>query len=136
MLNANNLVVRSFKGGRWPTVFPEAELHPTLTLTLTPTPTLTLARSGWRGGGGRRGGGGLRGLTLRLQRRQRLADLLVARAQAWLLLPQLGEQRLGAELGMSQPQPADGLQEAVLGHARSPKAATHTARLKYGEEEA
>ena len=42
MLNANNLVVRSFKGGRWPTVFPEAELHPTLTLTLTPTPTLTL----------------------------------------------------------------------------------------------
>ena len=26
VLNANNLVVRSFKGGRWPTVFPEAEL--------------------------------------------------------------------------------------------------------------
>ena len=26
VLNANNLLVRSFKGGRWPTVFPEAEL--------------------------------------------------------------------------------------------------------------
>ena len=36
--------------------------------------------------------------------------------QVGLLLPQLGEQRLGAELGMSQVQPADGLQEAV-GHA-------------------
>ena len=39
-----------------------------------------------------------------------------------------GEQRLGAELGMSQPQHADGLKEAVLGHARVAKAATHTAR--------
>ena len=48
MLNANNLVVRSFKGGRWPTVFPEAELHPTLTLTLTPTPTLTRSQAGVR----------------------------------------------------------------------------------------
>ena len=33
-------------------------------------------------------------------------------------LPQLGEhERFRAELGMSQPQPADGLKEAVLGHA-------------------
>ena len=37
-------------------------------------------------------------------------------------LPQLGEhERFRAELGMSQPQPADGLKEAVLGHARSPR---------------
>ena len=49
---------------------------------------------------------GVVGVALRRQRRQRLADLLVARAQVWLLLPQLGEQRLGAELGMSEPQPA------------------------------
>jgi hypothetical protein len=49
---------------------------------------------------------------------------------------QLGEQRLGTKLGMSQPQPADGLKETVLGHARSPKAATHTARPKFGEEAA
>eukprot|EP00964_Phaeocystis_antarctica_P072836 scaffold44628_cov46-Phaeocystis_antarctica.AAC.3 len=69
-----------------------------------------------RGGGGRRGG--LRGLALCVQRRQRLADLLVARSQVWLLLPQLSEQRLGAELGIRQPQSADGLQQAV-GHATS-----------------
>ena len=64
--------------------------------------------------------GGLRWLALlRLQRRQRLAHLLVARGQVGLLLPQLGEQRLGAELGMSQVQPADRLEEAVVGHACS-----------------
>ena len=57
---------------------------------------------------------------MRQGRQQRLADLLVARCQIWLLLPQLGEQRLGAELGMSQPQSADGLQEAV-GHASPPR---------------
>ena len=42
--------------------------------------------------------GGLLSLTLRLQYPQRLADLLGARSQIWLLLPQLGEQRLGVEL--------------------------------------
>ena len=47
MLNANNLLVRSFKGGKWPTTFPEAELTSqepvaaTLTLTLTFTFTCT-----------------------------------------------------------------------------------------------
>ena len=58
--------------------------------------------SGWRGGGGRGGGGGLRGLALRLQRQQRLADLLVAHAQVQLLLPQLSEQRLDRPPGQLQ----------------------------------
>ena len=43
--------------------------------------------------------------------------MLVARCQVGLLLPQLGEQRLRAELGVSQVQPADGLKEAVISHA-------------------
>eukprot|EP00964_Phaeocystis_antarctica_P072067 scaffold44034_cov48-Phaeocystis_antarctica.AAC.2 len=74
-----------------------------------------LARSGRCGGGGRSGGGGrrgggvLRGIALRLQCRQRLADLPSARSQVRLLLTQPGEQRLGAELGFRQPKSADGL---------------------------
>ena len=93
-----------------------------------------------RRGNGRRGSGGLRGLALRLQRQQRLADLLVARVQVRPLLPQLGEQlplseqRLGAERGIGQPQPADGLQEA-FGHATSPVArADPHSGAKFGEE--
>ena len=35
------------------------------------------------------------------------------------MLPQLGEKRLGPELGMSEPQPADGLQEAASAMWRS-----------------
>ena len=46
-------------------------------------------------------GGGLRGLALRLQRCERLADLLGVRSQFWLLLPQLGDQRLEAQVGIS-----------------------------------
>eukprot|EP00964_Phaeocystis_antarctica_P143812 scaffold109413_cov51-Phaeocystis_antarctica.AAC.1 len=80
--------------------------------------------SGRRGGRRRRGGG--------LQRRQGLTDLPGARSQVRLLLPQLGEQRLGAELGVRQPQSTDGLQEAV-GHARRRRATLHTAS-KIGEE--
>ena len=60
---------------------------------------------------GRRGGGGL-GLTLLLQRLQRLqrhADLLSA--PFWLLLPQLGDQRLDAEVGVSHSQGTYGLEE-------------------------
>eukprot|EP00964_Phaeocystis_antarctica_P108607 scaffold73166_cov65-Phaeocystis_antarctica.AAC.4 len=89
---------------------------------------------GRRGGSGWCGGGGLRGLSLCLQRRQRLADLPGARSQVWLLLPQLGEQRLGAELGVSQPQSADGLKEAV-DHATvaSGDSAGPTTKSKFGE---
>eukprot|EP00964_Phaeocystis_antarctica_P057950 scaffold34343_cov74-Phaeocystis_antarctica.AAC.6 len=62
--------------------------------------------------GSGRGGGGICSLTLlRLQRMQHLAHLLGARSQ-------LGEQRSEAEIGISQPQSTDGLQEAV-GHATS-----------------
>eukprot|EP00964_Phaeocystis_antarctica_P064049 scaffold38490_cov62-Phaeocystis_antarctica.AAC.4 len=86
--------------------------------------------SGRRGGSGWRGGG-LRGLALSIQHRQRLADLLVARSQVRLLLPQLGEQRFGAELGVGQPQSADGLQEAV-GHATSPTRPTHGLKVWEG----
>eukprot|EP00964_Phaeocystis_antarctica_P060347 scaffold35986_cov58-Phaeocystis_antarctica.AAC.2 len=87
-----------------------------------------LVGSGRCGDGGRRGGGGLPGLTLRLQGRQRLTDLPGAHFQVWLLRPQLGEQRLGAEAGIRQPQSADGLQEAV-GHAESARTSgdPHTA---------
>eukprot|EP00964_Phaeocystis_antarctica_P033805 scaffold19190_cov53-Phaeocystis_antarctica.AAC.1 len=59
--------------------------------------------------GGQRGR--LRGLVLCLQRRQRLAELLGACSQVRLLLPQLGEQWLEAEVGMSHPQSADGLED-------------------------
>ena len=52
----------------------------------------------------------------------------MARAQVWPLLPQLGEQRLGAELGIRQPQPADGLKEEAVGHATSPRATQPTQR--------
>ena len=84
-------------------------------------------------GGGRRGGRGLGGLALlRLQRRQRLAHLLVARGQVGLLLPQLGEQRLGAELGMSQVKPADDLQEAIVGLAAARRAPPRRLKEEYG----
>eukprot|EP00964_Phaeocystis_antarctica_P139864 scaffold104660_cov60-Phaeocystis_antarctica.AAC.3 len=66
-------------------------------------------------GGGRRGSG-LGSLALGLlglQHHQRLANLLVARSQVWLLLPQLGEQWLEAEVGIGHSQPADGLEEGV-----------------------
>ena len=43
-------------------------------------------------------------------------------AAAPAVLPQLDEQRLGAELGMSQPQSADGLKEAVVGHPKGARA--------------
>ena len=60
-------------------------------------------------------------LALRLQNLQRLADLLGGRSQLWLLLPQLGEQWLDAEVGIRQPQSADGLKEGIrragLAHA-------------------
>ena len=47
-------------------------------------------------------GGGLGSLALCLQRIQRLASLLGGRSQVWLLLPQLGEQRFEAEIGLKQ----------------------------------
>ena len=50
------------------------------------------------------------GLTLRLQRRQRLADFLGAHLQVWLVLLQLGEQRLDAEVGISHTQSSHGLE--------------------------
>ena len=56
------------------------------------------------GGGGGGGGGGSLGLALCLQRLQRLAHLLVARSQVWLLLAQPGEQRLDAEVGIGHVQ--------------------------------
>ena len=75
------------------------------------------AQCGRRGCGGRRGGCSLCGLALlRLQRRQRLAHLLVARRKVWLLLPQLAL-AWGRARDASQVQPADCLQEAVVGHA-------------------
>eukprot|EP00964_Phaeocystis_antarctica_P065611 scaffold39597_cov69-Phaeocystis_antarctica.AAC.2 len=63
--------------------------------------------SGW----GR--GGGLDSLALRLQRRKRLADLLGVRSQVWLLLPQLGEQWLEAEVGVSHAQSTHGLDQGI-----------------------
>eukprot|EP00964_Phaeocystis_antarctica_P044854 scaffold25789_cov51-Phaeocystis_antarctica.AAC.2 len=64
--------------------------------------------SGWGGGGG------LSSLArLGLQRRQRLAELLGGRSQVWLLLTQLGEQRLEAEVGLSDSQSTHGLEEGI-----------------------
>ena len=60
---------------------------------------------------GRRDGG--LGLALRLQRVYRLADLLGGRSQLWLLRPQLGEQRLEAEVGISYAQSANGLERGL-----------------------
>ena len=72
-----------------------------------------------------RGGGGHGSLTLGLQRRQRHADLLGGRSQVWLLLPQLGEQRLEAEVGISYAQSTNGLQEGIgragFAHATIPE---------------
>ena len=53
-----------------------------------------------------------------------------------LLLSQLGEQRLGAELGVGEPQPTDGLKEAVVGHGKGgrPPAPRTTERFKFGED--
>eukprot|EP00964_Phaeocystis_antarctica_P017678 scaffold9782_cov58-Phaeocystis_antarctica.AAC.3 len=63
-------------------------------------------------GSGRRGDG-LGSLALGLQRRQCRADLLGGRSQVWLLLPQLGEQRLEAEVGVSHSQATHGLEECI-----------------------
>ena len=65
---------------------------------------------------------------LSLSQRLLCRNSLGARSQVWLLRPQLGEQRFGPELGISEPQSADGLQEAV-GHAAD---TTHT-RPQFGE---
>eukprot|EP00964_Phaeocystis_antarctica_P020156 scaffold11131_cov45-Phaeocystis_antarctica.AAC.1 len=65
--------------------------------------------------------GELGSLALRLQCVQRLANLPGARSQVRLLLPQLGEQRLEAEVGISDTQSTHGLEEgfgrAGLAHA-------------------
>ena len=69
--------------------------------------------------------------SLSLSQRLLCRNSLGARSQVWLLRPQLGEQRFGPELGISEPQSAesaDGLQEAV-GHAAD---TTHT-RPQFGE---
>eukprot|EP00964_Phaeocystis_antarctica_P070991 scaffold43251_cov58-Phaeocystis_antarctica.AAC.3 len=50
---------------------------------------------------------------LRLQRCQRLADLPGGRSQVWLLLPQLGEQRLEAEVGIGHSQCAHGREKGL-----------------------
>ena len=80
---------------------------------------------GGGGGGGSVGGGGgvCLGLALRLQHlHEHLADLPGARSQVWLLLSQLGEQRLEAEAGISHAQPTHRLKEGVgragFAHAR------------------
>eukprot|EP00964_Phaeocystis_antarctica_P041744 scaffold23893_cov63-Phaeocystis_antarctica.AAC.3 len=75
---------------------------------------------------------GLGSLALRLHRRQCLAVLLVAHSQVWLLLPQLGEQRLWAEVGVSQVQPAHGLQEG-RGHATAPRGSQDSPSLRRGQ---
>eukprot|EP00964_Phaeocystis_antarctica_P026203 scaffold14741_cov55-Phaeocystis_antarctica.AAC.3 len=64
-------------------------------------------------GSRRRGGGGLGSLALGLQRLQRLADLLGGRSQVWLLRPQLGEQRLEAEVGLGHSQATHGLKQGT-----------------------
>ena len=69
--------------------------------------------SGLRGGGG----GGLGSLALGLQRIQRLAPPPGGRSQVWLLLPQLGEQWLEAEIGLSHAQAANRLEQGI-GRAR------------------
>ena len=58
-------------------------------------------------------GSGLGSLALGLQGLQRLADLLGGRSQVWLLLPQLGEHRLEAEVGLGHSQVTHGFQERV-----------------------
>eukprot|EP00964_Phaeocystis_antarctica_P153369 scaffold121620_cov69-Phaeocystis_antarctica.AAC.2 len=65
------------------------------------------------GGGSGRRDGSLGSLALRLQRVERLANLPGARSQVRLLRPQLGEQRLGAEVGISDAQSTHGLEEGV-----------------------
>ena len=49
------------------------------------------------------------GGAIGLQCCQRLANLPGARSQAWLLLPQLGEQRFEAEAWVRNPQSTHGL---------------------------
>eukprot|EP00964_Phaeocystis_antarctica_P125986 scaffold89702_cov66-Phaeocystis_antarctica.AAC.2 len=55
---------------------------------------------------------------------ERHANLLGACSQVWLLLPQLGEQRLEAEVGLRNLQYAHGLEEGIgragLAHAGAP----------------
>eukprot|EP00964_Phaeocystis_antarctica_P062554 scaffold37489_cov68-Phaeocystis_antarctica.AAC.5 len=85
---------------------------------LLTAPRLLLAGHG-RGCGRGSGCSGLGSLALRLQRRQRLADLPGARFQVWLLLPQLGEQRFEAEVGIGHSQPAQrcyALPEEIVRH--------------------
>ena len=53
-------------------------------------------------------GGGLRGLALRLQRCERLADLLGVRSQLGLLLPQLGAVSRTSMVALLQSYSVDG----------------------------
>ena len=72
------------------------------------------AAGGLRVRGARRGGGGgLGSLALGLERQHRRADLLGGRSQVWLLLAELGEQRLEAEAGLGDSQATHGLEEGV-----------------------
>eukprot|EP00964_Phaeocystis_antarctica_P016863 scaffold9290_cov63-Phaeocystis_antarctica.AAC.8 len=82
-------------------------------------------------GSGRHDGG--LGLALRLQRVQRLANLLGARSQVWLL-PQLGEQRLEAEVGISHVQSTHGLEKGVerAGFAHAVSSSCRVAALVVG----
>ena len=83
------------------------------------------AALGGSGTSGSASGGLGSSLALRLERRQRLAHLLGGRSQLRPLLPQLGEQRLEAEVGLGHAQPAHGLEQGVgrarLAHARCPR---------------
>ena len=48
-----------------------------------------------------------------VQRKQRFSNLFAARVQLWLLLPQLGEQRLDADAEVGNSQVAHALEKCL-----------------------
>ena len=61
---------------------------------------------------------------------QSLADLLGGRSQVWLLRPQLGEQRLEAEVGIGYSQRPDGPEQGIgrAGLAHATRVRAHARR--------